>query len=79
MQTTRTLKPTDLALDRRLQLAIAGDDDLTAQALDAKIGVGGAALFCDGERRVGEAIERQREEGGIDGARVMEPRRSVYV
>ncbi len=58
-----------LGFDRRLQLAVAGDDDLIPQTLDAKIGVSGAALLRNGECRVGETIEREREERGIDGAR----------
>ncbi len=58
-----------LALDRRLQLAIAGDDDVTAEPFDPEVGVGRAALFCDLEGHVGEAIEGQREEGGVYGAR----------
>ena len=52
-----------LALDRRLQLAIAGDDDVAAEALDPEIRVGGAALFArcpEPHRRGDRAAARER-------------------
>ena len=79
LQTTRTLKPTDLALDRRLQLAIARDDDLAAEALDPEVGVGGAAPFGDSRATSARRSSGSARKAGSTARVVMEPSSSVYV
>ena len=68
LETTRTLNPTVSAsievCSSRSRATI-----LAAQTLDPEVGVGCTAFPGAVQRHVGEAIERQREKGGINGAR----------